>query len=110
MRKMFLLSLTLSVLAIALSECKSSKATGGASLTPPYVPTESIATAHAVTMKDLNGGRAVFIAKCDQCHKLPSVDKHDAGGWQVTLSRMAPKAKLTSLESEQLLKYLASAK
>jgi cytochrome c5 len=112
MRRIILLSLAMTVMVLLLSECKSTKSasTSKAATAEPYTPTEAIANAHGSKIADLNAGRAVFIAHCDKCHKLPVADKHDAAGWQVTLSRMAPKAKLTSLESDQILRYLAAAK
>lgn len=112
MRRIILLSLAMTVMVLLLSECKSTKSASTAKAAPaePYTPTEAVASAHGSKMADLNAGRTLFIAHCDKCHKLPMADKHDAAGWQITLSRMAPKAKLTSLESEQLLKYLAAAK
>ncbi len=43
-----------------------------------------------------------------KCHKLPEPTKHDNQGWINTLSRMAPKAKLSDDQHQMVYDYLIS--
>ncbi|WP_209390940.1 cytochrome C [Chryseobacterium sp. RR2-3-20] len=53
-------------------------------------------------------GKTVFENSCNRCHKLPDPAKHDDKGWIKTLSRMAPKAKLTDEQHQMVYDYLIS--
>ena len=53
-------------------------------------------------------GKTVFENSCNKCHKLPDPAKHDDQGWIKTLSRMAPKAKLTDEQHQMVYDYLIS--
>lgn len=56
----------------------------------------------------LTQGKTVFENSCNRCHKLPDPAKHDDQGWIKTLSRMAPKAKLTDEQHQMVYDYLIS--
>lgn len=58
---------------------------------------------------DLTKGKTIFENSCNKCHKLPDPKKHDNEGWIKTLSRMAPKAKLTDDQHQLVYDYLISA-
>lgn len=53
-------------------------------------------------------GKTVFENSCNRCHALPNPEKHDDMGWIKTLSRMAPKAKLTDDQHQMVYDYLIS--
>jgi len=53
-------------------------------------------------------GKTVFENACNRCHKLPDPAKHDDQEWIKTLSRMAPKAKLTDEQHQMVYDYLIS--
>lgn len=58
--------------------------------------------------ENLAQGKTVFENSCNRCHKLPDPAKHDDQGWIKTLSRMAPKAKLTDEQHQMVYDYLIS--
>lgn len=58
--------------------------------------------------ENLAQGKTVFENSCNRCHKLPDSGKHDDQGWIKTLSRMAPKAKLTDEQHQMVYDYLIS--
>ena len=59
--------------------------------------------------EQLAQGRTIFENSCNRCHKLPDPEKHDDQRWIKTLSRMAPKAKLTDEQHQMVYDYLISA-
>ncbi|WP_426481423.1 cytochrome C [Chryseobacterium sp. R2ACT005] len=58
--------------------------------------------------EQLTQGKTIFENSCTKCHKLPEPAKHDDKGWINTLSRMAPKAKLTDDQHQMVYDYLIS--
>ncbi|PWN58666.1 cytochrome C [Chryseobacterium viscerum] len=58
--------------------------------------------------EQLTQGKTIFENSCTKCHKLPEPTKHDNQGWINTLSRMAPKAKLTDDQHQMVYDYLIS--
>ncbi|WP_294271229.1 cytochrome C [uncultured Chryseobacterium sp.] len=88
-------ALILMAAAAFLTSCgpKSTAVTG-----PKYSSTEKIAE-----------GKTIFENSCNRCHKLPDPAKHDDQGWIKTLSRMAPKAKLSDEQHQMVYDYLATA-
>ncbi len=69
---------------------------------------------HAVTgpkytaAEQLLQGKTVFENSCNKCHMLPDPKKHDDQRWIRTLSRMAPRAKLTDDQHQMVYDYLIS--
>jgi cytochrome c5 len=59
--------------------------------------------------QQLAQGKTIFENSCNRCHKLPDPEKHDDQGWIKTLSRMAPKAKLSDDQHQMVYDYLISA-
>lgn len=74
-----------------------------------YIPTETQETANT-SIKDLNDGRAAYINKCGGCHSLVVPEKYTPNDWVKWVDKMEDKAKITPLEKEQILKYLAKGK
>lgn len=56
--------------------------------------------------EQLAQGKTIFENSCNRCHKLPDPSKHDDQGWLKTLSRMAPKAKLSEDQHQMVYDYL----
>ncbi|WP_370896536.1 cytochrome C [Chryseobacterium gossypii] len=58
--------------------------------------------------EQLAQGKTIFESSCNKCNKLPDPAKHDEQGWIKTLSRMAPKARLTDEQHQMVYDYLIS--
>lgn len=110
--KKILLLIGVSCTLLLLSECKSTKTTTVKDAPKPefYEPTESNASAHQVSLADLNSGRKVFLDNCGKCHRLYQPSKHDLAGWKETVTRMQPKAQISDLDRDLVIKYLSSEK
>ena len=72
----------------------------------------SCARSNAVTgpkytsSEKLSQGQTVFENSCNKCHALPNPEKHTDEEWINTLSRMAPRAKLTADQHQMVYDYL----
>jgi cytochrome c5 len=93
MKKLILGMIAASALTVVSCGPKSAAVTG-----PKYTSSEQLAQ-----------GKSIFENSCNRCHKLPDPAKHDDQGWINTLSRMAPKAKLTDEQHQRVYDYLISA-
>ncbi|NOU19677.1 MAG: hypothetical protein HOO91_19135 [Bacteroidales bacterium] len=69
-----------------------------------YIPTEGQITS-SVSIKDLLDGRALYINKCGNCHSLVVPEKHTTKDWNIWVSKMETKAKITPREKELILGY-----
>lgn len=81
---------------LLLASCTPKASTAG-----PIGP--AVSTAEQITQ-----GKTIFENSCSKCHKLPDPAKHDDQGWIKTLSRMAPKAKLSDEQHQMVYDYLIS--
>lgn len=54
----------------------------------------------------LDLGKAVFVNRCGKCHALKQPNNYTKGQWENILKAMAPKAKLTAEETDQVSAYL----
>ncbi len=95
------------LLIFVLSECSS---------TAPffYTPAEVNVSSKA-TLAELNQGRAYFMEKCGECHRMPAPSKLPADKWSPVLDDMQVKAarKSITITNEQkalIYKYLTSEK
>lgn len=70
-----------------------------------YIPKESARFSKS-ELREMQLGRAAYISKCGSCHTLVLPEKYNTKDWIIQVNRMLPKAHLTSLEEEQILKYL----
>jgi cytochrome c2 len=74
-----------------------------------YVPTEAnVNKAEPATLSELQQGHDIFQNHCGKCHKLPKPAAHTNPEWTKILGKMAPKAKLTTEQSDMVYKYLAN--
>lgn len=60
------------------------------------------------TVESLSLGNAVYTGKCGTCHSLKKIPGHSEAYWEHEIESMSPKAKLTSVEKENLRKYILS--
>jgi hypothetical protein len=55
------------------------------------------------------GGRALFVAKCNQCHDYPEPAKYSSAQWSRILTEMGRRAGLMPQERDQVLQYVLAA-
>ena len=55
---------------------------------------------------DIVAGHAVYDTKCSGCHALKETGSYTAREWDPILASMAPKARLSAEETEQVRAYL----
>lgn len=89
-------NLFLSILAASafLASCARSNAVTG----PKYKSSTKIAE-----------GKTIYENACNKCHGLFEPNKHTDEEWINTLSRMAPRAKLTNDQHQMVYDYLRTA-
>jgi cytochrome c5 len=86
----------LCLLGVIVYSCKTQTTT----------PTVSTATANLTKEEMLKKGEDLFNLKCGRCHGLPSPSEFTIADWQPIMSRMAPKAKLNTDETNWVLAYV----
>jgi hypothetical protein len=91
--------------AIIFSSCqKSSVSPSGL-----YTPTSSDASS-AATLQELLDGRSFYISNCNNCHGLYQPGDYSSGQWSSILSSMGPRTNLTSIQLQDVKKYLSLGK
>ena len=75
-------------------------------VTPPPPPEETV-TSRSIDVK-ADQGKVVFTEKCGKCHALKNPADFTADQWDSILKRMAPNARLTHDETEQVAAYVRS--
>jgi len=60
-----------------------------------------------VTNEQFLAGKAVYSAKCGNCHNLKEPSRGNMAQWTKWIDRMAPKAKLTEDEKAQVTAYVS---
>ena len=102
--------LTLSMVSLIVFAC-SHKTTSTVTKTEEVKTTVATETAAiektesaTVTNEQFLAGKAVYSAKCGNCHKLKEPSRGNTTKW---IDRMAPKAKLTEDEKAQVTAYVS---
>lgn len=90
MKKIFY---TAAISSLLLASCARSNAVTG----PKYTSSDKLLQ-----------GKTIWENSCNKCHELMDPKKHDDQGWINTLSRMAPRAKLTADQHQMVYDYLIS--
>jgi cytochrome c5 len=74
-----------------------------------FAPTEAnVNKVETASLAELQQGHDLFQNKCGKCHKLPKPGKHSKEEWTKILVKMAPKAKLTTEQSDLVYKYVVN--
>ncbi len=99
--------------AICLIQCKTKKSATTPVATPAYAPSEkelSIAQKNwpNSTTEQLQEGNTIYRTKCTKCHENFEITSFSEKKWKHEINDMAPKAKLTDLEKENLSKFILS--
>ena len=58
------------------------------------------------SLTELNDGYRIFVLKCASCHVLPIPSRHTEADWMKILPVMKIRARLDSLQSDRLEKYI----
>jgi mono/diheme cytochrome c family protein len=78
-----------------------------ASSTPSTTATPAPASTPATAaVSPVEAGHTVYNAKCGRCHGLKEVGNYTASQWDPILESMAPKARLSSEETENVRAYV----
>lgn len=56
----------------------------------------------------LEAGKTLMLANCAKCHKLKEPETRTAAEWDVVLTRMIPKAKLSAEDGKLVRAYLVA--
>jgi hypothetical protein len=74
-----------------------------------YAPSEkNVNKLETASLAELQQGHDLFQNKCGKCHKLPNPGKHSKDEWTKILGMMAPKAKLSTDQSDLVYKYVVN--
>jgi hypothetical protein len=116
MKKIFFFSLVVFVIAAA---CSRKMATTKEPVIPQREPsitpgirenTQSTITSPSETLSldeaTISMGKNVYEAKCGKCHDLKNVKAYSTQNWVGILEFMAPKAKLSEIETRQVAAYV----
>lgn len=101
-RYLFFIAITSAV--ILFTQCKTSKPTA-------KTPDDArLAAAQKrwpdVTMAALNEGQSIYNNQCTNCHGAKPIPKYNEFQWNGYINAMAPKAKLTPQQTDNLRKYI----
>ncbi len=72
----------------------------------PPVVTPPVATTGRINMPLINKGKVVFETNCNKCHDLNKPADFTQQRWMGIIRWMAPKAKLTNEQKDQVLAYV----
>jgi mono/diheme cytochrome c family protein len=74
-------------------------------ITPSTAKTEQAQPAVAEDVTIVTG-KTLFVERCGRCHGLKKVEDYSLTEWEHIMKSMAPKAKLTELETQQVTAYV----
>jgi hypothetical protein len=112
MKKLLVLSLVIAMIIIACSrKTVSSKEPvipqRESSITPIINNNSTPSTTVVATDEaTISLGKTVFEAKCGRCHGLKDVTAYTEQRWDGILRTMAPRARLTETETQQVASYV----
>ena len=128
MKKIFLAIVAVSVVAVAAcSSSKKSTASSEPAKAPAtesapakstngiYAPgKEELAAIQAqykdVTLETLTEGHTIYTGACTKCHGAKSIYNRPVEAWDGIMNSMAPKAKLTDVQKDAVMKYVLAIK
>ncbi len=62
------------------------------------------------TKEQLTEGYTIYTTKCTKCHGDKGITSRSEAEWATAIASMAPKAKLTDVEKENLTRYVYTAR
>lgn len=87
---------------------------GGCASLLPVVTPDDVHRAEerwpGTTKADLDAGRQVYVDRCGSCHSLHLPSERTDAQWRKAVEQMQVRAKVSSEEKEQILRYLAVAR
>lgn len=76
---------------------------------PPSSVSDEVAARSASDRSELETGRAVFVAKCGECHAHPDIASVGSEEWPSILDRMSEKSKLSPTDAKALRAFVLAA-
>jgi len=74
-----------------------------------YVPTEAnVNKVEPASLAELQQGHDLYQNHCGKCHKLAKPGSHSRDEWTKILGKMAPKAKISTEQSDLVYKYVVN--
>lgn len=93
----------ISVLSLIVFACSHKTAS---TVTKTEVATEKTSSA-TVSNAAYLAGKVIYETKCGTCHKLKDPARGNMAQWTKWIDRMAPKAKLSDEEKQQVTDYIS---
>lgn len=62
------------------------------------------------TQQTLANGYSIYTGACTDCHRAKNIYSRDETLWEKIIEKMSKKAKLTSIQKDELTKYVMSIK
>lgn len=92
--------------------CNSKKGTSSSvSIVPTEVQLKAIQVKYPdVTMQTLTNGHAIYTGACTNCHGMKNIYKRSEESWKHEVDVMAPKAKISDTQKDELFKYILAMK
>lgn len=94
------------LLSMIFAACIGPKAGVAPESVTPGTIDEANARWAGTSASDLEAGRAVMAERCSRCHAFPNVVREDEQEWPGIMEKMAKKAKLDSLQKEQVTHFI----
>lgn len=93
------------VLILGLSGCGS-----GIPRVTPDVVTLAQRRDPTLDANRLNAIRTLYVNRCSSCHSLNSPSDYDEAEWATWMRKMAPKAKMDSVQEREVLLFILAAR
>lgn len=108
MKSMMSLILLATVILVSCSKKISpAQQTAAAPATPVTAAATTIPATRSIDVV-ADQGKVVYQAKCGKCHGLKNPGDYTVDQWDGILKKMAPNARLTTEETEQVTAYVRS--
>ncbi len=104
-------TISITISALIIVSCGASKKTPAPSIIPTETQLKAIQVKYPdVTMQTLTNGHAIYTGACTNCHGMKNLYKRSEESWKHEVDVMAPKAKITDSQKDELFKYILSMK
>jgi cytochrome c5 len=97
------------IITLALLVFACSRKTVSTSQTTPAISAPAsteVAAAGAEHAALVEQGKGIYTTKCSKCHGTKDVTAYTTTRWESILKNMIPKAKLDSIQSQQVTAYV----